>query len=106
MTRMCAVFFLFLAACPVMVQAEPFEHWSAGFHRLSFLDPLDDQPMHAIAFYPSSDPDGETHLGNYTVQATEEAKIALGHFPMLMLSHGNTGNCRCHAHRGNSKNSS
>lgn len=91
MTRLCAVFILLLAGCPFMVQAEPAHHWSAGFHRLSFLDPLDDQPMHAIAFYPSSDPDGVTHLGNYTVQATEEAKIALGHFPMLMLYHGNTG---------------
>ena len=74
-----------------MVQAEPANEWSAGFHRLTFLDPLDDQPMHAIAFYPSSDPQGVTSLGSYTVQVTEEAKIAAGHFPMLMLSHGNTG---------------
>ena len=74
-----------------MVQAEPANEWSAGFHRLTFLDPLDDQPMHAIAFYPSSDPQGVTSLGSYTVQATEEAKIAASHFPMLMLSHGNTG---------------
>ncbi|WP_324831940.1 alpha/beta hydrolase family protein [Pseudomonas saxonica] len=91
MMRLCAVFILFLAGCPVMVQAEPAKEWSAGFHRLTFLDPLDDEPMHAIAFYPSSDPQGVTPLGGYTVQATEEAKIALGHFPMLMLSHGNTG---------------
>jgi hypothetical protein len=32
----------------------PHPHWSVGFHRMSFLDPLDLQPMNAIAFYPST----------------------------------------------------
>lgn len=91
MMRLCAVLVLLIAGCPVMVQAEPVYHWSVGFHRLSFLDPLDDQPMRAIAFYPSTDPEGISKMGSYEVQATEGTKIAMGRYPLLMLSHGNTG---------------
>ena len=86
-----AVLIVLLACCSVMVQAEPALQWGVGFHRLSFLDPLDDQPMRAIAFYPSSEATGLTKMGSYEVEATEEAKIAIGHYPLLMLSHGNTG---------------
>lgn len=32
-----------------------------------------------------------TRVGGYHVAATEDSKIAIGRFPMLMLSHGNTG---------------
>ena len=91
MMRLCAVLVLLIAGCPVMVQAEPGYHWSVGFHRLSFLDPLDDQPMRAIAFYPSREAEGLTKLGSYEVEATEGAKVAMGRYPLLMLSHGNTG---------------
>ena len=91
MMRLCAVLVLLIAGCPVMVQAEPGYHWSVGFHRLSFLDPLDDQPMRAIAFYPSREAEGLTKLGSYEVEATEGAKIAMGRYPLLLLSHGNTG---------------
>ena len=91
MMRLCAVLVLLIAGCPVMVQAEPAYHWSVGFHRLSFLDPLDDQPMRAIAFYPSREAEGLTKLGSYEVEATEGAKVAMGRYPLLMLSHGNTG---------------
>ena len=91
MMRLCAVLALLLAYCPLVVQAEPQAHWSVGFHRLSFLDPLDDQPMRAIAFYPSAQAEGLTKMGNYEVEATEGAKIAIGRYPLLMLSHGNTG---------------
>ena len=91
MMRLCAVLALLLAYCPLVVQAEPQAHWSVGFHRLSFLDPLDGQPMRAIAFYPSAEAEGLTKMGNYEVEATEGAKIAIGRYPLLMLSHGNTG---------------
>ena len=89
--RLCVVLVLLLAGCPIVVQAEPTLHWSVGYHRLHFLDPLDNKPMHAIAFYPSSVADGVSKMGSYEVQATEDAKIAMGHYPLLMLSHGNTG---------------
>ena len=91
MMRLCAVLALLLAYCPLVVQAEPQAHWSVGFHRLSFLDPLDGQPMRAIAFYPSAEAEGLTKMGNYEVEATEGAQIVIGRYPLLMLSHGNTG---------------
>ncbi len=91
MMRLWAVLIFLLAACPILVRAEPVNHWSVGFHRLSFLDPLDEQPMGAIAFYPSSDDEGISKIGGYEIEATEEAKIAMGHYPLLLLSHGNTG---------------
>ena len=91
MMRLCAVLALLLAYGPFVVQAEPQVHWSVGFHRLSFLDPLDDQPMRAIAFYPSAEAQGLTKMGSYEVEATEDARIAIGRYPLLMLSHGNTG---------------
>ena len=91
MMRLCAVLVLLIAGCPLMVQAEPSVQWSVGFHRLNFLDPLDEQPMRAIAFYPSTDSEGVSKMGSYEVQATEDARIAMGRYPLLMLSHGNTG---------------
>ena len=73
------------------VQAEPALHWSVGFHHLSFLDPLDDQPMRAIAFYPSKGIEGKSRIGRYDVNATKDANIIMGRYPLLVLSHGNTG---------------
>lgn len=93
MMRLCAVLVLSLLGGVVSVHAAPAPppHWSVGFHRMSFLDPLDAQPMKAIAFYPSTDAERTTALGAYHVAASEDAKVAIGRFPMLMLSHGNTG---------------
>ncbi|WP_300720062.1 dienelactone hydrolase family protein [Pseudomonas sp.] len=91
MMRLCAVVLLFLSACPIGVQAEPAIHWSTGFHRLTFPDPLDDQPMHAIAFYPSTAKAGISRIGTFDVDATENAPVAMGRYPLLVLSHGNTG---------------
>ncbi|RQO44161.1 dienelactone hydrolase, partial [Pseudomonas sp. KBW05] len=93
MMRLCAVLVLSLLGGLVSVHAAPapHPHWSVGFHRMTFLDPLDLQPMKAIAFYPSTDVEHSTQLGAYHVGAGEDAKVAIGRFPMLMLSHGNTG---------------
>ncbi|MDE1166548.1 MAG: dienelactone hydrolase [Pseudomonas sp.] len=93
MMRLCAYFVicLGLGLFSVQIEAAPQPHWSVGFHRLSFLDPLDLQPMQAMAFYPSNDREHISKLDGYQVEATEDAKIAIGRFPMLMLSHGNAG---------------
>jgi predicted dienelactone hydrolase len=93
MRRLGAGILLCLLGSLVTVQAAPalHPHWSAGFHELSFLDPLDHQPMHAIAFYPSPAREQTTQLGGYQIDAAPDAQIAIGRFPMLMLSHGNTG---------------
>ena len=93
MMRLCAVMALSLLGGLISVQAAPVSlpHWSVGFHRMSFLDPVDQQPMKAVAFYPSTGMEHTTQVGAYTVGATEDSKVAIGRFPMLMLSHGNTG---------------
>ena len=91
MVRARALLMLFLFCSPWAVQAEPSLHWSVGFHRLTFLDPLDEQPMHAIAFYPSTGKEGRSRIGTYQIDATQNARIATGRYPLLMLSHGNTG---------------
>ncbi len=72
-------------------QAEPAQHWSVGLHRLVFADPLDGRAMHALAFYPSSGPARISRIDGYRVDGNEGAPIAIGRYPLLMLSHGNTG---------------
>ena len=91
MVRASALLMLFLSCSPWAVQSEPSLHWSVGFHRLTFLDPLDERPMHAIAFYPSTGKEGRSRIGTYQIDATQNARIATGRYPLLMLSHGNTG---------------
>lgn len=91
MVRLCAAMLICLLGSLISVQIEAAEHWSAGFHRLTFLDPLDLQPMNAIAFYPSTDKKTVSKVEGYQIAAGEDATIAMGRFPLLMLSHGNTG---------------
>ena len=91
MMRLCAELLICLSSSLLTVQAAPPAHWSVGYHRLTFLDPLDLKPMSAIAFYPSSDREHTSRIGNYTIQAGEDTKVAIGRYPLLMLSHGNTG---------------
>lgn len=57
-----------------------------------FLDPLDDRPMRLPS--PSIHPPvkkGRSTIGAYQIDATQNARIAMGRYPLLMLSHGNTG---------------
>ncbi|HEY0290130.1 MAG TPA: dienelactone hydrolase [Pseudomonas sp.] len=91
MMRLCAVMVFSLFSSLISVQLSAQELWSVGFHELDFLDPLDSQPMHAYAFYPSTDAEQVTRVQGYRIEAGEDAKIAMGRFPLLMLSHGNTG---------------
>ncbi|TDF84184.1 dienelactone hydrolase [Pseudomonas sp. H9] len=71
--------------------AEPVQHWSVGLHRLVFADPLDGRPVHALAFYPAQGPERTSRIEGYRVEASEGAAIVKGRYPLLMLSHGNTG---------------
>jgi predicted dienelactone hydrolase len=93
MVRLCATLLICLLSSLNSVHAAPapHPHWSVGYHEMTFRDPLDSQPMRAIAFYPSSDSDHTSNLEGYTVAAGADSKIAMGRFPILMLSHGNTG---------------
>ncbi|POA20801.1 dienelactone hydrolase [Pseudomonas sp. FW300-N1A1] len=93
MSRLCAVLLLCLLGSlnPVQAVPAPHPHWSVGYHRLTFPDPLDLQPMDAIAFYPSTGIEHSSRVEGYRIDASEDARVAIGRFPMLMLSPGNTG---------------
>ncbi|MCO8168704.1 dienelactone hydrolase [Pseudomonas sp. 21LCFQ02] len=91
MLRLCAVMLLCLLDGLVAVQVRADSDWSVGFHVLTIADPLDEQAMQAIAFYPSSADDQVSPVRGYQLQASKDAPVAMGRFPLLMLSHGNTG---------------
>ncbi|MFJ3259689.1 alpha/beta hydrolase family protein [Pseudomonas sp. NPDC086581] len=70
--------------------------WNVGFHRLQVSDPLDQQPMKAIAFYPTRAPEQPLHLGNFILDVAYEGQTANGRFPLLVMSHGNYGTPLAH----------
>ncbi|HEK1770397.1 TPA: dienelactone hydrolase family protein [Pseudomonas putida] len=79
---------LLLGGLLARAEASP---WVAGLHRLTLADPVDAQPMQALVFYPSSSPARPTRIEGYTLRVAEEAPVAMGQFPLLVVSHGNTG---------------
>jgi len=93
MMRLCACLLICtgLSLISVQIEAAPRANWSVGYHELVFPDPVDSKPMRALAFYPSSDREEVSKVEGYSIEATENAKIAIGRFPILMLSHGNVG---------------
>ncbi|TDJ75957.1 dienelactone hydrolase [Pseudomonas putida] len=70
------------------VQATPLV---AGLHHMTLTDPVDARPMQALAFYPANGRTHEQRIDGYRLQVAEEAPVAMGQFPLLVLSHGNTG---------------
>lgn len=93
MVRLCTFLLIstLLSLFSVQIEAAPHPHWSVGYHELTFNDPLDGRPMRALAFYPSNDVEHVTTVEGYPIEATQDARIAIGRYPMLMLSHGNGG---------------
>ncbi|MBC3435822.1 dienelactone hydrolase [Pseudomonas sp. BW16M2] len=65
--------------------------WVAGLHRLALTDPVDARPMQALVFYPSSGEARPVRIEGYQTRVAEEAPVAMGQFPLLVISHGNTG---------------
>lgn len=80
---------LFLALCATQVNAKGIN--GAGIKRLEVLDPIDQHPMEAVAFFPSSDLAGSTSIGPYEVAASKSGSIGSGSYPLILLSHGNMG---------------
>lgn len=94
MKRLCAWMGLMLAIglVSVQLQAAPRAHWGVGVHRLTFNDPVDGGRMRAYAFYPVDEVGVQaSRIDGYQVAAEQDTPIAMGRFPLLMLSHGNTG---------------
>ena len=84
----CVLALVLLGSLLARAEAAP---WVAGLHHMTLADPVDDRPMQALAFYPTT---GKTHsrrMDGYPIEVAEEAPVALGQFPLLVLSHGNTG---------------
>lgn len=79
---------LLLGGLLARAEAQP---WGAGLHRLTLADPVDARPMQALAFYPTASPSRSTRIDGYTLKVAEEAPVAMGQYPLLLLSHGNTG---------------
>lgn len=65
--------------------------WVAGLHHMTLADPVDSRPMQALAFYPAQGHAQVIHIDGYALEVAEEAPLAAGRFPMLVVSHGNTG---------------
>ena len=65
--------------------------WVAGLHHMTLTDPVDARPMQALAFYPAIGKARSSRIDGYPIDVAEEAPIAMGRFPLLALSHGNTG---------------
>lgn len=65
--------------------------WVVGLHHMTLADPVDARPMQALAFYPAIGKTRSSRIDGYPVDVSEEAPVALGQFPLLVLSHGNTG---------------
>jgi predicted dienelactone hydrolase len=85
---------LLLASLPQAVQAAP--GWGAGLHRLSVTDPVDQQPMSVLVFYPSTRHHATTRIDLFQLQAGEDVPLAPGRFPLIVLSHGNSGTPLAH----------
>ncbi len=65
--------------------------WVAGLHHMMLTDPVDSRPMQALAFYPAKGHARASHIDGYALEVAEEVPVAQGRFPLLVLSHGNTG---------------
>ncbi|WP_449432938.1 alpha/beta hydrolase family protein [Pseudomonas putida] len=65
--------------------------WVAGLHHMTLADPVDARPMQALAFYPAHGKTRSSRIDGYPLEVAEEAPVAVGKFPLLVLSHGNTG---------------
>ncbi|HDS1734654.1 dienelactone hydrolase [Pseudomonas sp. BP8] len=88
MNRTCMLLVLLLVG--VLPRAEA-AGWVAGLHRLQLADPLDARPMQALAFYPTRAATHSVRIEGYPLRVAEEAPVALGSFPLLVVSHGNSG---------------
>ncbi|MGY4527251.1 alpha/beta hydrolase family protein [Pseudomonas sp. UBA4617] len=82
---------LALALCGGLLTQAEATPWVAGLHHMSLSDPVDARPMQALAFYPAVGRTRSSRLDGYPIDVAEEAPVALGQFPLLVLSHGNTG---------------
>jgi len=79
-----------LSAAALSVAAQTV--YQAGFQRLAVNDPLSGRPMEAVWFYPTTSVKNTlTPIGPYDIAAYKAVPIAPGRYPMVVISHGNSG---------------
>ena len=86
--RLFALITVILCFAP-MASAETFT--GSGIKKLVVIDPVDNKPMDAVVFYPSTDEAIVTKMGPYNVAASPKSPMAEGQFPLILLSHGTMG---------------
>ena len=93
MARVLLVLFLVVASLAQAAEPQP---WNAGARRLALTDPLTGKPIPGVIFYPTR---GKPHLlriGEYQLHVALDAAPAKGRFPLLAISHGNSGSPLAH----------
>lgn len=70
--------------------------WSAGARRLALKDPLTGRPIPAVVFYPTRAKPRLLRIGEYRLRVAVDAAPAKGRFPLLAISHGNSGSPLAH----------
>jgi len=63
----------------------------SGLQKLTVINPVDERPLEAVAFYPSQIATDNIKIGPYRVKASSGAPIGEGRYPLILLSHGTMG---------------
>ncbi|WP_160287283.1 alpha/beta hydrolase family protein [Pseudomonas knackmussii] len=93
MARVLLVLLLLMAS---LAQADVPQPWNAGARRLALQDPLSGKPIPAVIFYPTRSKPHVLHIGGYSLRVALDAAPAKGRFPLLAISHGNSGSPLAH----------
>lgn len=62
-----------------------------GVRTLGAIDPITRAPLPLAVVYPSSAPTAPTRIGPYELDATRDAPLAAGVYPLVAISHGHAG---------------
>ncbi|WP_041770823.1 dienelactone hydrolase family protein [Metapseudomonas resinovorans] len=93
MVRLSAILALMALLAPVAALSAP----AVGMHWLALADPLvESQPLNAVAFYPAQGRPRSSEVDVYRVDAAQDAPLAAGRFPLVVISHGNNGSPFAH----------
>lgn len=88
----------FLALCGI-AQAETVQPDTAhpvGLTMLTVKDPASGGPVRSLILYPSQSAGEPTRMGPFVLDASRDMPAAKGHFPLILLSHGNEGSYLSH----------
>lgn len=80
--------------CSFPISAQNFS--AVGIKKIAVNDPVSQQPMQAVAFFPSHGQADHTVIGPYELAVSRQAAIAEGAFPVILLSHGTMGSMLGH----------